>query len=942
MNNGNPLKKVLALGQSLWLDYLHREMLRSGELERLIERDGIRGITSNPAIFKEAIAGSKAYDAAITDLVREGKTVEEIYQTLVLEDVRAAADQFRPLFEESRGLDGYVSLEVSPYLARDLDRTLEEGRLLWRLLDRPNVMIKVPATLEGCQAIRELTAEGINVNATLLFSLERYRMVAEAYLAGLEDRAAQGRPVAGIASVASFFLSRIDTLLDPRLEELSRSADQSVATARSLIGAIAVASAKLSYRIFRELFGGARFERLAQLGAAPQRLLWASTGTKNPAYSDVKYVEELIGPQTVNTIPVKTLNAFRDHGRAEATLVQGLAEAEGALRGLAELGIDLEQGMRHLEEDGIQKFIQPFDSLFKKLDEERIAILEQTCERQHLDLGLYAHFVQKRLNHMEEEGFSRRFWAKDPCLWKRHPQYHREIRGFMGWMEIVEAMRNRLEEVETFVSEIREAGFSRVVIMGMGGSSMTPLVFQRSFPLGRGGIPLTVLDSTDPDTVLDLEKKLPLAQTLFIEASKSGTTAEPSAFSDYFFDRLSQIKGSRAGEHFAAITDPETPLVARANKLGFRKTFLNDPEIGGRYSALSCFGLVPAALMGLDPRQILASAHLMKQSCGPDIPERKNPALVLGAALGELALGGRDKVTFFLPEPIRTFGLWIDQLIAESTGKEQRGILPVTGEPPGAASAYDDDRVFLFYRLGGSGDERLTALVEDLKKLNHPVIAIDIEGPADLAGEFLRWECATAVAASVLGINPFDQPNVQESKANTHRILAAPMAPSAAGGHALHEGGPLLYGEPAAKDFQEALKYFLSRRRTRDYVALMAYLPETEASSAGLRELQALLRDRTRLAVTLGFGPRFLHSTGQWHKGGPNTGLFIQLTGRPHRDAPIPDLPYSFGTLIRAQAQGDLEALAKYGRRVIRIELGDDPLAALTKLTALVRDTPEL
>ena len=932
MTRENPVKKIQSWGQSIWLDYLHRDMLRSGDLQRLIEEDGICGVTSNPAIFKEAIAGSSAYDEAITALIRAGKSVDQIYLDLVVEDVQTAADQFRPLYEQTEGLNGYVSLEVSPYLARDLDGTLQEARKLWRLLDRPNVMIKVPATVEGCLAIRRLSAEGVNVNATLLFSLERYRAVAEAYVAGLEDRAAAGQPVSGIASVASFFLSRIDTLLDPRLQEIAVAGKESPPAAQDLVGKVAVACAKLSYRIFEGVFHGDRFQRLADLGAMPQRLLWASTGTKNPAYSDIKYVEELIGPDTVNTIPVKTLDAFRDHGRAEATLSRGMAEAEAVLARLAGLGIDLEEGMAHLEEDGIRKFIQPFDSLFQKLDEERIAILEKCRDYQQLDLGCYTRWVQKRVNRMEEEGFGRRFWSKDPTLWKKNTEVHEEIRGFMGWLEVIEAMRERLPEVEAFAAEVRRAGFRHVLVMGMGGSSMTPLVFKHCFPVGAEGIPVSVVDTTDPQTIFRLAAELPLADTLFIEASKSGTTAEPSAFSNYFFDRLQQLKGEKAGANFVAITDPDTPLAERAGKLKFRKTFLNYPDIGGRYSALSCFGLVPAALMGLDAGEILNNALMMKQVCGPDIPEHKNPGLLLGAALGELALQGRNKITFLLPKAMETFGLWLDQLLAESTGKEETGLVPVTGEALGDPGVYGDDRVFIRYRIGCGENDAFAEVAEELKKLDHPLITLGIGGREDIPGEFFRWEVATATAATALGINPFDQPNVQESKKNTLRILqSGALSATASGGLRVAGGG-------ADKVLVERLTAFLARRRPRDYLGLMAYLPDTAAIRTALRELQALLRDATRLPATLGFGPRFLHSTGQLHKGGANNGLFIHMTYRPQQDIPVPGLPYTFGALIQAQAQGDLEALKKYGRRVLCLDLGEDPQKGLADLTGLVRE----
>ena len=564
MSDTNPLLEIGSFRQSIWLDFLHREMLRSGELQKLIEKDGISGVTSNPAIFKEAIAGSKTYDSAIADLVNSGATVAETYQDLVVADVREAADQFRKLYDATRGANGFVSLEVSPHLARDVDGTIEEGRLLWRELDRPNVMIKVPATKEGCIAIRQLTSEGININATLLFSVSRYREVAEAFIEGLEIRAAAGQEIASIASVASFFLSRIDTLLDPDLERIAADGGDKGKIAAGLMGKIAVASAKIAYQVYKELFKCERFNQLEEIGANPQRLLWASTGTKNPAYSDVKYVDELIGPNTVNTIPVKTMDAFRDHGRPSATLENGLADAEQALSDLAEIGIDLDAATEKLEEDGIDKFIQPFDSLFAKLADERNAILgEEFPERQILDLGLYSRFAQKRLHRLEEENFGSRLWAKDGALWKQDPGIHKDIVNALGWLDVPEKLKDSLNHLHSFAEEIRTAGFRHVLVMGMGGSSMTPLCFERSLAATENKIPLTILDSTDPETVLELADRLPLAETLFIEASKSGGTAEPNAFADFFYERLTSIKGEQAGENFIAITDAGTSLASK-------------------------------------------------------------------------------------------------------------------------------------------------------------------------------------------------------------------------------------------------------------------------------------------------------------------------------------------------------------------------------------------
>jgi len=363
----NPLIQLGAFGQSLWLDYIRRDLLASGELRRLIEADGLRGMTSNPAIFEKAITSSREYDAEIRTLAHEGKDAIAIYEALSQRDVQRAADEFRSVYNRSAGRDGYVSLEVNPHLAHETEGTIQEARRLWGLLDRPNVLIKVPATAEGLPAIQQLISEGINVNVTLLFGLPRYREVAEAYLTGLETRLSAEKPVRYVASVASFFVSRIDTLLDPLLEPLVAQGGPKAVLAKKALGQVALGSAKLAYRSYKDLFGGLRFKKLKAAGARVQRLLWASTGTKNPAYSDVKYVEALIGPDTINTVPVETLNAYRDHGAPKASLEREVTEASRVLASLPELGLNLDKLTQQLEDEGVTKFTQPFDKLLESL-----------------------------------------------------------------------------------------------------------------------------------------------------------------------------------------------------------------------------------------------------------------------------------------------------------------------------------------------------------------------------------------------------------------------------------------------------------------------------------------------------------------------------------------------------------------------------------------------
>jgi transaldolase/glucose-6-phosphate isomerase len=925
--NKNPLLGLETFGQSVWLDFLRRNALANGEIQGLIDQDGVSGLTSNPSIFEKAIAGSHDYDTAIRALTVEGKSIEEIYEALTIEDIQHAADLFRPIYERLAGGDGFVSLEVSPRLAHDTAGTIAEARKLWSAVNRPNLLIKVPGTREGLPAIQQLIGEGINVNVTLLFGLPRYREVAEAYLSGLETLAAHGKPLTRIASVASFFLSRIDVLIDPMLEKLRSQGGLVTESVAGLQGQVAIASARVAYQMYQEIFGTERFRILSGQGAHSQRLLWASTSTKNPDYSDVMYVETLIGRETINTITLETLNAYRDHGKPSSQLEEDTQEAYRVLEALHGAGVDLDAATQQLEDEGVAKFSKAFDQLMAALQEKRAASSQTADDRQSFALGKADKAVQERIDALDAAHFSSRVWQKDATLWKSDPADHAQIRNALGWLHVAEKMEENLKELNAFRQELLDAGFRHVLHMGMGGSSLTPLVCERIFTPAKDELPLTVLDSTDPATILRIEKALPIADTLFIVASKSGTTAEPLAFADYFYQKVKQLKGERAGENFCVITDPGTSLEKQAQERAYRKTFLNFADIGGRYSALSYFGLLPAALMGIDVNELLTRALRMIHACASAVPARENPGLTLGAALGELAKNNkRDKVTFLAPAALGPLGMWLEQLLAESTGKEGAGLLPVADEPVGDPAVYGEDRIFVHLRLKDAADNSLEQSVSALQEDGQPVITINLDDRLDLGQEFFRWEFATATAGSILGINTFNQPNVQESKDNTDRLLALVRAQGK-----LPEDKPSLIAEPLklyiddqAATLPEMLKRFLAQARPGDYLALMAYITEDSATQQALQDIRLLLRDHLHIATTLGYGPRFLHSTGQFHKGGPNTGLFLQLTADVAEDVPIPGAPYTFGVFKRAQALGDLEALQKHGRRAGRIHLGSD------------------
>jgi len=934
----NPLVDIRQFDQSIWLDFIRRKILINGELQRRITDEALRGVTSNPAIFEKAIGGSDDYDSAIRALALQGKTTDEIYTALAVADVQHACDLFRPLYDSANNAsDGYVSLEVSPALVNDTAGTIEEGIRFWQTVNRPNVMIKVPATLEGLPAIRRLIAEGINVNVTLIFGLERYELVAEAYLAGLEDRARAGLAIARIDSVASFFLSRIDVLIDPLLEKIAADGGERGALAQSLVGEVALASAKQAYQLYKEIFAGPRWEQLRAQGAETQRLLWASTGNKNPNYDDLKYVENLIGPKTVNTVPVETLDIFRAKGQPADRLEQGVDRAREVLRRLPELGLNLEELTNHLEVDGAKKFNEPFGKLMESIEKKRQQALTEVVVATSQQLGEYQPAVDARIQALNEQDFTTGFWQKNPALWVQDAAGQASISSFMGWLRVAETMVGAVPEIEQFVHEVKAAGFKHVVIMGMGGSTMAPIVFKAAFAQGENGLPLSVLDTTDPGTVRQIEESVPLADTLFVVASKSGTTAEPLAFGDYFYAKLKELKGERAGENFVAITDPGSQFVTSATALGYRRIFLNFSEVGGRFSALSYFGLVPAALYGLPIGELLERAIRMMRACGAYGPVATNPGLELGAALGVLAQHGRDKLTLVVPEALNDLGLWLEQLIAESTGKEGKGILPVAGEPLAAVATYGTDRVFVYMGYRGQADPANTARLQELAQAGHPVITILMNDALDLGQEFFRWEVATAVASAVFGINPFDQPNVQAAKTATDGLMKVVEAQ----GHlpetslpAARENGVDYYSAATGEGATGVLRAFFAQARPGDFLCLQAYLTETPAVSASLQTLRQRVQEQLHIATTSGYGPRFLHSTGQYHKGGPDTGLFVQFTDDNPRDLPLPGRSYTFGTFKNAQALGDLEALHGYHRRTLRVHLGADAEQGLRTLLA--------
>ena len=885
------IKKITSLGQSLWYDNIQRKLLENGELNAMIERGDIRGVTSNPTIFQNAIAKTNDYDAALIPLAWSGWDVEKIFWHLAIEDIQKACDLFRPLYDATKGGDGYVSLEVSPYLANETEATAKQAKELWERVNRPNLMVKIPATKAGIPAIRQTIAAGINVNVTLIFSLERYAEVMDAYLSGLEDRVAANEPINMIASVASFFVSRVDTKIDPKLQKDS-----------NLLGKAAIANAKLAYHAFEETFTSARFATLkARFSARVQRPLWASTGTKNPAYSDTVYVDNLIGPDTVNTVPPATLDAFRDCGNAAITITRGLDESKAQIAELEALGISMEQVTQELEEEGVKSFADAFRVLLDVVDDRRKSAVSS--------INPLADSVAKRLSTLMDSSVAARVWAHDPTLWASDAAGQAEVKIRLGWLNSIEDARTRLDGYLSFAKQVHDEGIDRVLVIGMGGSSLTAEVLSSLLAAANieAKLSLAILDSTDPEQVALAAKNYPPEKSLYILASKSGGTAELLAAFDYFWE-LSKGNGSR----FVVTTDAGSSLEKLAKDRGFRKVFNADPMVGGRFSALTDFGLVPAALLGMDIEKLLKSAEKIQKVSR----DNRSAGFALGAVLAESALAGRDKLTVLSDAPVSAFAGWIEQVIAESSGKHGKGMLPVPLEPLAAPEMYGSDRLFVYLRNNGE----LDADIASLKNAGFPVIEFSFMSPYDVGAEFFRWEIAVSVLCHILEINAFDQPDVQDSKLRTIAKIAD-----------YQKTGKLADVDLVnVIDLKPVLDKFISAAQAGEFFTINAYIPRNQETVDVLQALRVAIREKTKCAVSAGFGPRFQHSTGQFHKGGPNKGLFLQVVYDAANDFEIPTQGMTFGTLIRAQALGDYEALVAAGRRTLRVLLSSP--ADLSKL----------
>ena len=939
----NPLQSLEKFKQSPWLDFIQRSFLLEGKLGALVRNDGLKGVTSNPSIFEKAMGHGTDYDEQFKTLVESGNTnVSDLYEAMAVEDIQNAAEVLKPVWEQTKGLDGYVSLEVSPYLGLRTEPTIDEARRLWQTVDRPNLLVKVPGTEPGVPAIRALIADGISINVTLLFSIEAYKKVLEAYMAGLEERHANGKPIDRIASVASFFVSRIDGLIDKEIDRRVQQGDAESAALKGLRGKVAIANAKLAYQHYREVTAGERWKRLAGAGANPQRLLWASTGTKDKAYSDVLYVEELVGPDTVNTMPPTTMDAFRDHGVARNALEEDVEAARHVLAETERLGLDLAAVTDKLVKDGVDSFATSFDQLLGAVAAKQTKLAGDRLS--HAEISLPPTLDQafrETLEAWRKDGTVRRIWERDAAVWTGEDEAK-----WLGWLGIIDERLSHIDELASFQDEVKQKGFTHALLLGMGGSSLGPEVLAKTFG-ARGGFPaLHVLDSTDPQQVSAFERKVDLAKTLVIVSSKSGGTLEPNILKAYFFDKMTKAVGAeKAGQHFVTVTDPGSHMQDVAKSDGFWKIFAGDPKIGGRYSVLSNFGLVPAAAAGVDLRAFLESAQMMEYACGPGSPPEQNPGVQLGVMLGVAARHGRDKVTIIASPAIGDMGTWLEQLMAESTGKQGHGLIPVDGETLASPDHYGDDRVFAYLRLTDAPDATQDKAVEALKQAGQPVVTIALATKLQIGQEFFRWEFATAVAGAIIGINAFNQPDVEASKVATRKLTDA-----------YNESGTLPDESPFATDgdfsffadeanaralgtgsLDQVLRAHFARLKPGDYAALLAYIQRDDATRSWIQAARLAIRDAKRVATCAEFGPRFLHSTGQAYKGGPNSGVFLQVTADDDADLAVPGEKYSFSVVKAAQARGDFDVLAERDRRALRVHIKGSLQAGLARLGEAIK-----
>ncbi len=945
----SPAAAHLPEDRRLWYHNLTRALLDSYPLAAL----PISSFTTHLARLERAVGEGEAYDAALSQDTECDP--HSCLRSLLVEDVQRAADLLRPHFN-AEWSSGVVSVDLSPLEAEEPAARLEAARSLFHLIDRPNVLIKLPAQPELLTIFEQMLYEGINVHCTHVYNAATYEAVAECYLRALERRALEELPLGGVFSVIGFHISAVDEVVDRQLQNNIRAAQARSELARvsanaDLLGKIGVANANNVYRRSRDIFNSERFARLRAKGALPQRLLWTDIAPISPLQAPTHYIECLNHAEALLLLEPELLESLGEGENDAMPRTAALREAPEVLTRLAAVGIDLDLVARQLQGDAEELYEDAFTKLIARVDGKRKLLSSGFIRRQTLILGQYQTPVETELRRLRAQKSITRTWAGDASLWTDAPDEAALIERRLGWLTLPTDGRIDLARLRAARDESQREGWQHIVMLGMGGANITAETLYAIFGQQAGFPALLTLDSTDPMAIRDVAAQIDLSRTCFVVASKSGSTLETLAMLHYFYAGCAEVT-TQPGAHFIAITDPDTPLADEAQKLAFRAIYYNPTDMAGRYATLSYFGTLPAALLGLDFEHLLERAAEMALACGANVMGNNHPGLWLGTVMGVLARRGLDKLTLLCSPEIASFGAWAEQLIAESSGKEDKGIIPISGGTIGLPHDYDDDRLMVYLRVDGSSHNPDEA-VQMLQEAGHPLVILNLRDVYDIGAEFFRWQFAAAAAGIVLGINPFDEPAVEESKQNTQRLLDAyveqgqlPEAPPA-----FTEDGVRLFADESTAALLNQLRLqqsfhttelsgmiaaFLRLARSGDYVGLLAYLPPRPEHLAALEDFRRQLRHVLQRAVTLGLGPRYLHSTGQLHKAGCDKGVFIQFTVDDPEPLPIPNMPFSFSVLKQAQAAGDYEALQGRGRRIIRLHLGADVGAGLAKFHAAI------
>lgn len=864
--NGNPILEAYAAGQSFWLDYIRRDLLETGELERLIESGEIRGVTSNPSIFQQAIGGSNLYDAAMRPLAHAGWDAEAVFESLAVHDIRAATDLFLPLYEGTGGRDGYVSIEVNPQLADDSEATLVEARRLWKMVNRPNLMVKIPATPAGIPAIERAIAEGININVTLIFALERYTEVMQAYLLGLERRVEDGLPLDRIASVASFFVSRVDTAVDRQLELTVREEGPNAARAAALLGRAAVANAKLAYAQFKSVFGEARFTELQERGARVQRPLWASTSTKNPAYSDVMYVEELIGPDTVNTVPPKTLSAFRDHGTAQPSLERNLSDARAQLVAIEGLGVSMPEVTSRLEQDGVQAFTDSYQSLLQ--------IVESRIDGMRAELGPLQERLPEMLDQLDQERVASRYWRKDPTLWP-------EV-GSDPVTDHEQVWRQLLPELDQQLSGFRALKPERIA-----------WVSSRNLDTTGNDLQLLQVLSLDPTEQRMLESATPIESTFFVVASSYPEDPALEAVLQPIWDRASNRLGEQAAQHFLVLSGSGSSLsrLARQRQL---------PLVEGRVELSEAMLL--AELGSRSAATLPEAASQMRFRCGPHATGGENPGLYLGAVLATAVRAGTGRLGLLSDSGQEPVVGWLADRFEASGLADRLALLRLAPSEAGEA-----DRLIVYLRSSGELDEQIAAWVAA------GIPCLQLDATAGLGGEAVRWEMGLGVAAHSLELEPKPLP---EDRHAVRRFVEAIERE--------HKRGRLGWSKPGLASDQAAVWWPIAEplKDAHDLLSDLAAKAANGLAAGSIlnlalfrrstHTLERTLDDLRRTLTAAGTDLRLVYGSLPINSGSGNARvrqLTLILSEAAKVDQPVPGREQTFGELQLLLARAMYEQL---------------------------------